>query len=644
MTRLMTRSTTRSTLRSTATQHVTTTRLARALLLALPLCAIAPAALAQSGTADDATTLDTLVVTATRSPTPIEQVLLPLEVIDRDTIRNSQALSLNDLLRDRAGIQLVNQGGLGKLTTLFLRGSESDHVLVLVDGVRIGSVSAGLAALQDIPLAQIERIEIVRGPLSSLYGADAIGGVIQIFTRGGRGASPAHVSIGAGSHGLWQGDAGIGFGNTQAWLGVNLAHQQTDGINACRGSSTQFAGCFTEEPDRDGYRNTSVSLRGGWRPSDALALDANLLRAEGRNHYDASATYGLPNVSDVTQQVAGVHARWQATTALALSARLGRNDDRSHDFRDGTELSHTDSQRDSASVLGEYAFNTEQRLSAGFDTQRERLASSAGYAVNQRWNRGVFAEYQGTLAGLLLQLAARHDDNQQFGGHTTGSLAIGHHFDSGIRIALNAGTAFKAPTFNELYYPYFGNPALKPETARNVGLNLGLERAGWNWSLDLFQNRVTDLIAYDASLFMPNNIDAARIRGGEFGADGEIAGWRLHGTLSVADAVSTRGAYLGKRLPRRARDTARLDLDRGFGAWQLGATWAAEGDRYDDLANTRRLGGYATLDLRARWAFHSDWTLEARLANVFDRRYETAAFYNQLGRTWQLGLRYAPAE
>jgi vitamin B12 transporter len=631
--------TTRSTQSTQSASRHVAARLATALLLALPMLAHA-----QSADADAATTLDTLIVTATRSPTPLQRVLLPVEVIDRAAIRDSQALSLNDLLRDRAGIQLTNQGGLGKLTSLFLRGTESDHVLVLVDGVRVGSVSAGPAALQDLPLAQIERIEIVRGPLSSLYGADAIGGVIQIFTRGGHGGRRIHASVGAGSHGLWQGDAGIGFGDASAWLDLNLAHQQTDGINACRGSSTAFAGCFTEEPDRDGYRNTSVSLRGGWRPSDALALDASLLRAEGRNEYDASAAYGLPNVSDVTQQVAGVHARWQATGGLALSARLGSNVDDSHDFRDGTELSHTDSRRDSASLLGEFTPSNAQRISVGFDAQREHLASSAGYTVNQRWNRGLFAEYQGDLGPLLVQLAARHDDNQQFGGHSTGSLALGHRFAHGLRIALNAGTAFKAPTFNELYYPFFGNPALKPETARNLGLNLGLAAGGWDWSLDLFQNRVRDLIAYDASLFLPNNIDGARIRGGELTANGTLAGWRVHGTASVADAVSTRGAYAGKRLPRRARDTARLDLDRGFGAWQLGATWRAEGARYDDLANTRRLGGNATFDLRATYAFHRDWQVLARLANVFDKRYETVAFYNQPGREWQLTLRYAPRD
>lgn len=616
--------------------------LASAVLLALPTLALAQT----TGTddrddTDEATTLDTLVVTATRTPTPLQDVLLPVEIIDRAAIRDSQALSLNDLLRDRAGIQLANQGGLGKLTSLFLRGTESDHVLVLVDGVRVGSVSAGTAALQDIPVAQIERIEIVRGPLSSLYGADAIGGVIQIFTRGGHGGRGMHASFGAGSHGLWQGDAGARFGDATAWLDLNLAHQQTDGINACRGSSTLFAGCFTEEPDRDGYRNSSVSLRGGWRPSDTLQLDATVLRAEGRNHYDASALYGLPNVSDVTQQVAGVHARWQASDVLALSARIGSNRDDSHDFRDGTQLSHTDSRRDSASVLAEFALAPEQRLSAGFDAQREHLDSSAAYASTGRWNRGVFAEYQGTLGPLLLQAAARHDDNQQFGGHTTGSLALGHRFDGGYRIALNAGTAFKAPTFNELYYPYFGNPSLMPETARNLGLNLGLARGGWDWSLDLFENRVRDLIAYDASLFLPNNIDAARIRGGELTATGTLLGWRVHGTASVADAVSTRGAYAGKQLPRRARNTARLDLDHDLGAWQLGGTWAASGARYDDLANTRRLGGYATLDLRAIYRINPQWQMLARLANVFDKRYETAAFYNQPGREWQLTLRYA---
>ena len=220
--------------------------LALAIALALPATAFAAA---------DATDLDKIVVTGTRTEVPLQDSLLPVQVIDREEIQRSQASSLQDLLKGRAGIGFSNQGGLGKLTTLNIRGTESDHVLVLVDGIRIGSATAGLAMFQDLPIEQIERVEIVRGPRSSLYGSEAIGGVIQIFTvRGGHGLQK-NLRLGGGSNNLREASAGFGYRGDRGWVGAQAAYQETDGINACRGSGTLFQGCFTDEPDDDGYRN-----------------------------------------------------------------------------------------------------------------------------------------------------------------------------------------------------------------------------------------------------------------------------------------------------------------------------------------------------------------------------------------------------
>lgn len=606
--------------------------------LALAIAGALPfTALAQS---NDADTLDEVVVTATRTAITTDAALAPVEVIDREAIAHSQAGSLGELLRGRAGINLSNQGGTGKLSALFVRGSESDHVLVLVDGVRIGSATSGLASFQDLPVALIDRIEIVRGPRSSLYGSDAIGGVIQVFTRRDRGETNARFHVGVGSHGRREGSIGVGGGGERGWFGLDTAYQRTDGIDACRGSSTQFAGCFTEEPDRDGYDSRSVSLRGGVNIGESLELQGNALHVRGHNDYDGS----FVNRSDIVQQALGAQLRWKASDRFDLRVNIGSNQDASDNFIGSVANGDFASRRDSASMQADIALTEAHLLTLGVDWLRDRIDSDTDYDDTRRSNRAAFAQYQGRLYTDAfgthdVQLALRRDDNDQFGGETTGTAAWGLDFADAWRITASYGTAFKAPTFNELYYPFFSNPALRPESSKTYELGLAWRGDTTRVRLDAFTTDVDDLIAFDATLFIPNNIARARLRGAELRLDSSVFGWDLGASASWLDPEDRAS---GNDLPRRARNTARLELDRGFGKFRLGFTGIAEGSRYDDLANTRQLGGFSTLDVRGEYAFAADWTLQARVANVFDKRYETAAFYNQPGREWSLTLRYRP--
>ena len=616
-------------------------------------CALALPALvhAQSTGATTASTtdLDEVLVTATRTAITADAALAAVEVIDRAAIERSQARSLPDLLRGRAGISIANQGGAGKLTTAFLRGSESDHVLVLVDGVRIGSSTSGLASFQDLPIALIERVEIVRGPRSSLYGADAIGGVIQVFTRrpstgdGGARIAP-RASATVGSHGLSEGSVGLGGGKGRAWFGVDAAYQHSDGINACNvATPTPFSGgCFisTPQPDRDGYRNRSLSLRGGFDASEAWKFDAHALRAEGRNAYDGD--YG--NLSKIVQQVVGGKVAWRPSGRANVQLSAGRNVDASDNFSNGVDVGFFDTDRDSATLQGDFTLAEQQLLTVGVDWLRDRIDSDTGYDETARGNRAGFAQYQGAFGTQSLQASVRRDDNDQFGGHTTGSAAWGMGFAGGWRVTASYGTAFKAPTFNELYYPFFGNPTLRPETSDTWELGLALRAERFNVRLDGYRTDVDDLISYDAALFMANNIEGARLQGAELTVDTTLMDWTIVASASVVDTENRAGFNAGKQLPRRARHSGRIDLDRAFGNVRIGLTGAGEGARYDDAGNTRRVGGYATLDLRAEVAFAPAWTLQARLANVLDQHYETVSFYNQPGREWFLSVRYAPAE
>lgn len=608
--------------------------LSLALALALPGIASAEQA---------PTELDDVVVTATRTPVSIADSVVPVQVIDREQIDRSQAGSLLDLLRGRAGLDFVNQGGPGKITSLFMRGSASSQVLVLVDGVRIGAASSGMPALQDLPIDQIERVEIVRGPRSSLYGSEAIGGVIQIFTRAAGQGLQQNLALTAGSHNLRQASAGFSNRGERGWVSAQGAWQKTDGINACNGSATLFQGCYVDEPDRDGYRNTSLNVRGGYALGETLSVEGHVLDAASRNQYDGSIYGG--NEADNQQRVYGGKLRWTPGDAFGLSVQVGRNDDQADSYyvQAGKRsfVSTFDTRRDTASVQGDFLFAEGQQLSVGGDWQKDQVTSTTAYSIDNRDNTGVFAEYQGRFGAHSLQASVRNDDNEQFGTHTTGSLGYGLALGHGLRLTASAGTGFKAPTFNDLYFPWSSNPALKPEESTSVNVGIAQYGEGWNWTFNAYESRIDQLIALD-STYTPYNIAKARIRGAELTGFASLAGFDINAQASFTDPRDhTRGAAsYDNWLPRRARSSGRLDVDRGFGPLRVGVTATATGHRFDNAGNSLRLAGYGTVDLRVEYAINEAWSLQARAANVFDREYETVAWYNQPGREYQLTLRY----
>lgn len=610
-------------------------------LLAAALCGSSFAALAADAT--DPAALSPVIVTATRTAITVDDALSSVSVITREDIDRLQPVSLIDLLQGLPGVTFAQAGGLGQQSSLFLRGTNSSHTLLLIDGVRVGTVSAGIPAFDQLPLDQIERIEVVRGPRSSLYGADAIGGVIQIFTRHGprNGSLAPSMRLGTGSRGYADGQFGLAGGDTHAWYNLSIGGQYTRGINACRvGAGTVFAGCFTDEPDADAYRNRNALANAGYRWDNGTELTATWLRSDSRVEFDG-APYG--NQHHNRQQVAGAQLGLAPLAVWKVTLAAGQSLDEQQTDNDGVFMRYGNSRRNQASWQNDLALADNQLLTLGIDWQREHLSSDSGYLDDSRSDTGGYAQYQGSFGRHEIQLSVRRDDNQQFGGHTTGAAAWGYAFDHGLKLSASWGSAFHAPTFNDLYYPYgSGNPDLQPETSRSAELGLAQQQAAWHWALNAYQTTIDQLISLDANYF-PRNVSRARIRGLEAQAGTELAGWRVEGYLTLQRPENRDGgANDGHLLPRRPERTARVELDRRFGAFGVGATVLAAGARYDDLANRRRLGGYATTDLRASYAFADDWQVEARLANAFGRRYETVYYFNQPGRSWYLTLRYTP--
>ncbi|SFR89300.1 vitamin B12 transporter [Dyella sp. OK004] len=609
--------------------------------LAAALSCVCGSVFAADVAGDSASDLNSVVVTATRTEQTQVNTLSAVTVIDRADIERLQPQSVQDLLQGTPGLSIANNGGPGKATSFFLRGTEADHVLVLVDGVKIGSATLGQASIQNIPVEQIERIEIVRGPFSSLYGSEALGGVIQIFTRRPQGAFVPNFNLGYGSNQSVRAGAGLAGKVGDGWYAVEATHENTDGINACRGKpSPGGAGCFVYEPDRDGFRDNSVSLKGGYRFSEAWDADAQWLRSWGYNEYDGSQT----NQSDVVQQVAGARVHYRPSKLLTLTLNVGQSADLSDNYKDGVFSNTFNTHRDLGSLQGDLALGG-GLWSLGYDWLRDRVDSTTTYARDRRLNRGVFGQWQQTFGAHSLQASVRRDDNQQFGGKTTGSVLWGWDFTRALRLTASAGTAFKAPTFNELYYPGYGSPSLRPESSRSYELGLRGTHGWGGWSLNAFETHIRDLIAYDASVGLPGNVERARIHGVEAVANTTLAGWDLRGTATWLDPRNESvGPNRDRLLPRRAGRSARIDADRRFGAFSIGASVYAADHRYDDIANRTRLGGYALTDLRLAYALDRDWKLQLSARNVFDKRYETAAFYNQLGRTAMVSVSYQPAQ
>lgn len=600
-------------------------------------CAIALGALPARAQPNNGAAADAIIVTGTRTPQRVDQALAEVSVIDRARIEASAGRTLAELLSTESGVQFWSNGGLGKAASVSLRGLETRHTLLLIDGVRYGSATLGTPSWDNIALDAIERIEIVRGPMSGLYGSDAVGGVIQIFTRRGQTGLHPQASATLGSRNYGEVAAGARFGSGALDGSLRMQHRRTNGISATN-PRVPFG---SHNPDDDGFEQTSVSARLGLR-MDTWRADAMLLKSVGTSQFDDGP--GADSKAELRTGVLSAQVSGPVSAGWRTAFKLGRSQDDSITLASAspyTELGNIGTTQTQLSWENQIATPLGTALVLAERVQQEVERPGTPFAVSERKMSGLALGLNGQAGAHGWQANVRSDRNSQFGRQTTGSLAYGYALTPSVRATASLGTSFVAPSFNQLYYPGFGNPNLLPEEGRQREVGLVWRHGTVTSRLVHFDNRIR---SYISSGPLPTNIPRAKVDGISASVNAVMGAWTLAASIdSLRPVNDTAGAAnFGKILPRRVQDAGRLSLQWQTGDTQLGASLQAFGERFDNAANSLRLGGYATLDLRAQWALSRAWTVYGRLHNALDKRYETVAGYNQPGREMHLTLQWSP--
>lgn len=600
-------------------------------------CALAFPLVAQAADPEEVQ-LGHVVVTATRQPISASEALASVDVIDRDEIAAAGNASLVDLLASRPGVQVTSNGGPGSNSSVFIRGATSGHTLVLIDGMRVGSATSGAPTLETIPLALIDRVEILRGPASALYGSDAIGGVIQVFTRKGSEGFHPTVRIGAGTDNARAASAALAGGTDRLRYSLAAGHDRSDGINA---KPLSYRG---RDQDDDGFRNDyfSGSLTLGFRDKDEIGL--TVLHSDLRNWYDTGNAFDA--YLDKRADTAGVHMRNQLTADWASTVRAGYSADTSRNRSNFTAESEFNTYQSQFTWQNDIALGGGSLLAA-YEFLQQNVDTTTAYAKTRRIVNSALLGWGGQFDRHHVQVNARHDRNSQFGNKTTGSAAYGYQFAPEWRVRGSIGTAFKAPSFNDLYYPvdcdpvygcFGGNPELKAEEAVNREIGLVWERKDLSVSATYFNNRVKNLI--DWSTGIASNVATARLQGVELGLSTMLYGNRVRASLDYLDAEDKD---TGDQLGRRARVSGSLAIERNIGLWTVGMEWNGQGRRYDRVPNvdSGRMAGYGLLNAYAHYALAPDWSVELRANNLLDKDYELAKGYGTQGFNAFVALRYA---
>jgi len=612
-------------------------KIALLLFLALPHIAIA-----------DLILEDIQVTTPLRVPKEEKNVIADTTVITSDEIERAGLSTLPQLLQQQPGIEITNSGGPGKLSTVSIRGTKSTHTLILLDGLRIGSATTGLAPIQDMPLSQIEKIEIVRGPASSLYGQDAIGGVIQIFTKKGKKGFHPYISAGYGRYKTKEVAGGFAAGNDSTSFALNLAGLNTDAFSAFVPDESNASN--TRNIDKDHYKNRSVSSNLSHQFNEKIKIDLQYFLTTGRNMYDqryANFDPTFVHYNDKTKQetygakITGkINDRWESSLKIGKSTDLYSAQEK----WDNINSLWIDDEVDLYKTT-EYQLSWQNNVELDhgsivllYEFLKEEIDTTDKYDKDQRTNNGFVIGYNLQHDKHTFQTSLREDLNSQYDNETTGSIGYAYQINPQWQISSSYGTAFVAPSFNYLYQTFdkaaLGNPDLKPEKSKNIEASLKYVDNSSSISLTAYQNTIKDYIIYDYISWEnrenTRNIDEAKIQGLTLAVDHFFDSFQIKGSITTESA---KNEVSDNYLPRSANLYGSVHFNYYINDWIFGIEQIGSGSRYDDAANQsiNKIEGYMITNLVTNYAFNEKFSINVRIDNSLNKDYALAYEGNQAG-------------
>ncbi len=603
---------------------------------------LAPAMLAASIAQANSLGLPDTVVTASRIEQPRSAALAANTVFTRSDIERLQARSVPELLSRVPGLQQNRNGGVA---AYFLRGTNTNQTLVLVDGQRIASSTTGIARIDYLNIDNVERVEVIRGPRSSVFGADAIGGVIQIFTRQPEAGLQPTVRLGVGTEQTWERSVGLTGGSESTRFALGASLDESRGFDL----TTDEVG---NDRDRDGsrskatYLNLTHALNADWKAG--LSLNDQRGKSEFDDAFEIDP--GQPEDQFRVTSYNGF-LQGQLTPSWNSKLELGRSYDRNKTVGMGSPWNdgRIETTRHSASWLNQLEIGPQHNLTLGSDWHSDRLSSTNDFSKTSRENWAVFAQHRWTNELFSTEVGLRQDDNQHFGTESSLNAAMAISLGNWQQWILSYAEGFRAPTFNDLYAPpgWGGNPELNAESSKNWELQWRGQLAQAELEASIFRNEIKDLITWDTSTSQVENINHARIQGAETAINTTLGGWNSRTAISIIDP---RDRSTGHTLQLRAKRTISQDIDRQFGAIGIGATWQAFSQRYRNPSNDSTLAGYAILDLRSSWQANQSLRWDLKVLNLFDRDYALGTYqrtqmetYREPGRTAMLSATWTPS-
>ena len=583
--------------------------------------------------------LDKIIVTATRTPTKISNTIAQTRVVDSEDLKRYQGQSALEVLKRQPGISQYSNGGPGTITNFYMRGYDNKQILVLVDGIRYSALASGGATLSLLPADQIERIEILYGASgSSIYGADAMGGVIQVFTKGSNiEQTNFSVTAGVGSHNqyLYGASAQLNNGNGTA-LSLSASRNETDGINAT------LPGAYGYNSDDDGFDSNNFSVTLKQRINEQWLAGATALYSKSTTEFDDGL---IDAYSDQENGAAQVFVDWRYLPGSSLKLQYGHSIDKSDNYDSNPSFYNT--KQDQVSLVGQHKLPIGQGV-YGLEYLNQSFDSNA-YKVDDRDVTSAFLGYVLANNAFDAQANVRFDDNSQYGNETTYNLGGAYHINPNLRIGTSYAKGFRAPTFNDIYPGYGGDPDLKPETSDNYEAFVEYETLLQSTRLTGYRNEVEELIASDGIPTSENpygsikNIDEAKIKGVSLASDWVVNDYLFGGSYDYQKARdSSGGSNDGNFLPIRPKNKGLVYVGYRLPSLDIRAEYQYVGDYYYNVSNadSQFVENYGLFNISGNYQLNPNLSITARLNNITNEKYVTAPGYNQDGTNFFTSLTY----